>query len=84
LNLTPRLDAKKFNLTDDMKLAFDLLDREHVLVVQGTGFNWPRPNHFRVVYLPDADTLKDALQRMGHFLSTYRQEDAGPIWNRED
>jgi alanine-synthesizing transaminase len=51
----------------------DLLRAEHILLVQGTGFNWPVPDHFRVVFLPDVVTLEDAIGRLARFLSTYKQ-----------
>ena len=70
----PKIDTEKFNIHDDMKFAYDLLRQEHVLVVQGTGFNWPEPDHFRVVYLPMLTTLSHAMSKLEHFFSTYRQE----------
>jgi len=51
--------------------VLDLLEDEHVLVVQGTGFNWPTPDHFRVVFLPNSDDLADAFGRIAHFLDSY-------------
>lgn len=69
----PRLDVKKFGITDDNKFAFDLLRQKKVLVVRGTGFNWPEPDHFRIVYLPSIDTLKPAMEALSEFLSTYHQ-----------
>jgi alanine-synthesizing transaminase len=71
----PKIDAKRFNIHDDEKFVLDFLKAEHVLLVQGTGFNWPEPDHFRIVYLPDVDVLSSAMSKMGHFLETYRQED---------
>ncbi len=73
LYLFPRIDTKKFNIRNDELFALDLLRQEKVLVVQGTGFNWPEPDHFRVVFLPREDDLRDAIGRIGHFLSGYRQ-----------
>lgn len=73
LYLFPKLDKKKFNITDDEKFAFDLLRKEKILIVHGTGFNWPEPDHFRIVFLPYVEELKDAISRIGNFLSTYRQ-----------
>ena len=55
----PKLDTEKFHIKDDMQFAYDLLREEHVLVVQGTGFNWPDPDHFRIVYLPMMTTLTE-------------------------
>ncbi|MBD3317431.1 MAG: aminotransferase class I/II-fold pyridoxal phosphate-dependent enzyme [Chitinivibrionales bacterium] len=73
LYLFPRLDAKKFNIKDDMRFAFDLLRQERVHLVQGSGFNWPKPDHFRIVFLPGVEELKTAIERLAHFLSTYKQ-----------
>ena len=72
LYMLPKLD-KKFNIKDDQKFAMDLLKQEKMLIVQGTGFNWPEPNHFRVVFLPSIDIINDACDRLEHFLKTYRQ-----------
>lgn len=72
LYMFPKLD-KKFNIKDDQKFAMDLLLQEKMLIVQGTGFNWPEPNHFRVVFLPSIDIINDACDRLEHFLKTYRQ-----------
>ena len=58
---------------DDEKFVLDLLLREKIQVVQGTGFNWPRPDHFRIVTLPAADDLDAAVVRIGRFLAGYRQ-----------
>lgn len=69
----PRLDPNVHEIRDDAKLVYDLLVAEHVLVVQGTGFNWPTPDHFRIVTLPEPRVLADAVERIGNFLSSYRQ-----------
>ncbi|ANI93698.1 putative aspartate aminotransferase [Dietzia timorensis] len=69
----PRLDPNVHEIHDDQKFAYDLLERERILLTQGTGFNWPDPDHFRVVTLPDERTLTDALERLGNFLASYRQ-----------
>jgi alanine-synthesizing transaminase len=69
----PKLDRKKFNITDDQQFALDLLQDKKVLIVQGTGFNWPQPDHFRIVYLPRIETLKEAVSKLADFLSTYHQ-----------
>lgn len=69
----PKIDAKRFNILDDQQFVLDLLLREKVLLVQGTGFNWPYPDHFRVVFLPNVEELKMALDRLSGFLSDYRQ-----------
>ena len=73
LYLFPRIDVKKFNISDDERFVYDLLVREKVLLVQGTGFNWDRPDHFRVVFLPHIEELEQAIGRLERFLSTYRQ-----------
>ena len=69
----PRLDPNVHEIHDDAKFVYDLLVSEHVLVVQGTGFNWPTPDHFRIVTLPEPRVLADAVQRIGNFLSSYKQ-----------
>lgn len=69
----PRLDAKKFRITDDKKFAEDLLNATDILLVPGSGFDWQQPDHFRIVMLPEADVLTDAVKRMGAFLDGYRQ-----------
>jgi alanine-synthesizing transaminase len=73
LYMFPRIDPKVHPIYDDEKFVLDLLLNEKLLVVQGTGFNWARPDHFRVVTLPRVADLKDAIGRIGRFLSTYRQ-----------
>ncbi|MDR3337774.1 MAG: pyridoxal phosphate-dependent aminotransferase [Treponema sp.] len=70
----PRIDTKKFNITDDELFIMDLLQDQHLLLVQGTGFNWKAPDHFRIVFLPDKETLSDAMHRLAHFLEHYRQK----------
>ncbi|GAA3768003.1 pyridoxal phosphate-dependent aminotransferase [Microbacterium kribbense] len=69
----PRMDPDVYEIHDDAKFIYDLLVAEHVLVVQGTGFNLPTPDHFRIVTLPEARVLADAVERIGNFLSSYRQ-----------
>ena len=69
----PRLDPAVHKIHDDEKFVLDLLLREKIQVVQGTGFNWPRPDHFRIVTLPQADDLDAAITRIGRFLTGYRQ-----------
>ncbi len=73
LYMFPRIDIKKFGITDDRRMVLDLLLRERVLLVQGTGFNWAEPDHFRLVFLPREDTLKTALDRFERFLENYNQ-----------
>ncbi|MFC1417508.1 pyridoxal phosphate-dependent aminotransferase [Streptacidiphilus cavernicola] len=69
----PRLDPKVHKIKDDAQLVLDLLKQEHIFVVQGTGFNWPDPDHFRLVTLPRAEELTDAVTRIGTFLDGYKQ-----------
>jgi len=75
----PKLDSSRFGLRDDMRFILDLLLQEKVLLVQGTGFNWPAPDHFRVVFLPELHELKLALDRLESFLRSYRQERAQAV-----
>jgi alanine-synthesizing transaminase len=75
LYVFPRLDPQMYPIKDDQKFAFDLLRSQHVLIVQGTGFNWPDADHFRIVTLPRVEDLTDAIGRIGTFLSTYRPQD---------
>lgn len=69
----PRLDPAVYPIHDDEKFVLDLLLREKIQVVQGTGFNWPRPDHFRILTLPYVDDLDAAISRIGRFLGGYRQ-----------
>ncbi|AJI79927.1 pyridoxal phosphate-dependent aminotransferase [Corynebacterium singulare] len=69
----PRLDPEVYDIRDDSKLMLDILRAEKILMVQGTGFNWPTPDHFRVVTLPWASQLGNAIERLGNFLASYRQ-----------
>ncbi len=73
LYLFPRLDPEMYPIEDDQKFILELLETEKVLVVQGSGFNWPHPDHFRVVFLPNADDLTEAIGRIGRFLEYYRK-----------
>ena len=72
--LFPKIDIKKFNITSDEKFVLDFLRSERILLVHGTGFNWSDPDHFRIVFLPTAEELKDAVLKLRKFLSGYRQE----------
>ena len=72
--LFPKLDVKKFNITSDKQFAADLLKATNILVVPGSGFDWVEPDHFRIVMLPQADELREAMQRMGNFLDGYKQK----------
>ncbi len=67
------ISAKRFNIHDDQKMVLDFLLQEKVLLVQGTAFNWPWPDHFRIVTLPREDDLEMAINRFGRFLSGYHQ-----------
>lgn len=69
----PKLAVQRFNITDDEQFALDLLRQEKLLVVQGSGFNWPKPDHFRIVFLPHAEELREAIGRLKRFLAHYHQ-----------
>jgi alanine-synthesizing transaminase len=69
----PRLDPEVYPIVDDERFVLDLLRSQRILVVQGTGFNWPTPDHFRVVTLPRVADLEEAIGRIGTFLATYHQ-----------
>lgn len=69
----PKIDIKKFNITDDEQFALDFLREKKVLIVHGGGFNWQEPDHFRVVYLPRVEVLNEAMDKLSDFLTTYRQ-----------
>jgi len=73
LYLFPKIDTKKYTIRDDQQFILDLLKQERVLLVQGTGFGWPKPDHFRLVFLPRVDDLAIAIDKLAHFLSTYHQ-----------
>jgi alanine-synthesizing transaminase len=73
LYMFPRLDPKMYPIADDQQLAYELLAEEKVLIVQGTGFNWPHPDHFRLVFLPNSDDLTEAIERIARFLDHYRR-----------
>lgn len=69
----PKLDLEYYDIKDDAQLMLDLLHQEKILLVQGTGFNWDKPDHFRVVTLPWASQLSEAMDRLGNFLASYKQ-----------
>ena len=69
----PKIDIKKCNITDDEQFALDFLREKKVLIVHGGGFNWQEPDHFRVVYLPRVEVLNEAMDKLGDFLTAYRQ-----------
>lgn len=69
----PKIDVKKFNITDDEQFALDLLHEKRILITRGGGFNWEQPDHFRIVYLPRMGVLHEAMGDLADFLSHYRQ-----------
>jgi alanine-synthesizing transaminase len=73
LYMFPRLDPQMYPITNDQDFAYELLAEEKLLIVQGTGFNWPTPDHFRVVFLPNVDDLTEAITRIERFLGGYRR-----------
>lgn len=73
LYLFPKLDPKMYPIEDDQKFILELLEQEKVLIVQGSGFNWPHTDHFRVVFLPNSDDLTEAIGRIARFLESYRK-----------
>ncbi len=73
LYMFPRIDVEKFGITNDQQFVLDFLHAKRVLLVQGSGFNWPRPDHFRVVFLPRKDELGSAMKSLRDFLGQYRQ-----------
>ena len=72
--LFPKLDPEVYPIKDDQQFILDLLLEEKVLLVQGTGFNWKTPDHFRVVFLPNVDDLAEAIRRISRFLENYRKK----------
>jgi len=76
LYMFPKLDAKVYPIDDDQQFAYELLAEQKVLIVQGTGFNWTHPDHFRVVFLPNSDDLVEAMGRIATFLAHYRARHA--------
>ncbi|HET6599169.1 MAG TPA: pyridoxal phosphate-dependent aminotransferase [Burkholderiaceae bacterium] len=76
LYMFPRLDTKLYPIQDDQQFAYELLAEQKVLIVQGTGFNWGAPDHFRLVFLPNSDDLTEAIERIGRFLGNYRKRHA--------
>ena len=72
LYMFPRLDPKMYPIKNDQDFIAELLQKERVLLVQGTGFNWPQPDHFRLVFLPHEDDLREAIARIARFLEMYR------------
>jgi alanine-synthesizing transaminase len=76
LYMFPRLDPTMYPIQDDQQFINELLQETKVLLVQGSGFNWPQPDHFRIVFLPHEDDLREAIQRIARFLETYRKRHA--------
>ncbi len=76
LYLFPRLDPKLYPIRDDQQFILEMLEQERVLVVQGTGFNWPNPDHIRIVFLPNSDELTEAIGRIARFCEGYRKRRA--------
>ena len=70
----PKIDVKRFNITDDEQFALDLLREKKILIINGRGFNWKDPDHFRVVYLPRVEDLEGATDKLRDFLRYYRQK----------
>ncbi|MDP3823765.1 MAG: pyridoxal phosphate-dependent aminotransferase [Burkholderiales bacterium] len=73
LYMFPKLDPKIYPIADDQQFAYELLSEQKVLIVQGTGFNWKTPDHFRIVFLPNSDDLTEAIGRIARFLEHYRK-----------
>ena len=69
----PKIDVKKFNITDDEQFALDLLHEKRILITRGGGFNWPEPDHFRIVYLPRMEVLRESMEDLADFFAHYRQ-----------
>ena len=69
----PKMDVKKFNITDDEQFALDLLHEKKILITRGGGFNWGEPDHFRIVYLPRMEVLKESLEDLADLFDHYRQ-----------
>ena len=69
----PKMDVKKFNIHNDEQMVLDLLEQQRILIVHGTAFNWKEPDHFRVVFLPRPEDLREALSKMNHFFRQYEQ-----------
>ena len=69
----PKLDIKKFNISNDEQFVLDFLHEKKILLVAGGGFHWETPDHFRIVYLPDLKTLSESMVGLTDFLKTYRQ-----------
>jgi alanine-synthesizing transaminase len=73
LYMFPKLDPKVYPISDDRQFFLELLKATRVMLVQGTGFNWKQPDHFRIVFLPHEDDLREAISRIAKFLESYRK-----------
>jgi len=73
LYLFPKIDCQRFNITNDEQFVLDFLKQKQVLLVHGRGFNWSKPDHFRLVFLPHAEDLSNAIYSLGDFLQNYQQ-----------
>jgi alanine-synthesizing transaminase len=83
LYLFPKVDVQRFGILDDQRFILDLLLQEKVLLVQGTGFNWSEPDHFRFVFLPEMAELREAFNRIERFLGSYSQNKQGGLINQK-
>ena len=79
LYMFPRLDPKIYPIADDQQFAYELLAETKVLIVQGSGFNWIAPDHFRVVFLPNSDDMTEAFGRMAKFMESYRKRHGSTV-----
>ena len=69
----PKMDIKKFNITDDEQFALDLLHEKKILITRGGGFNWAEPDHFRIVFLPRMEVLRESMEDLADFFAHYHQ-----------
>ena len=69
----PKIDVKRFNVTDDEKMVLDILREKHILLTHGGGFHWEQPDHFRIVYLPSVENLERATSQLAEFFADYKQ-----------
>lgn len=81
LYIFPRIDTLRYGIEDDVRFALDLLHDKHMLIVQGSGFNWKQPDHFRIAFLPTVEELRMAMGRLGDFLGNYMQYERRLIVN---
>jgi alanine-synthesizing transaminase len=79
LYMFPKLDPKIYPIADDRQFFLELLRETRVMLVQGTGFNWPAPDHFRIVFLPNTDDLQEAIKRIAKFLESYRRRNGTDV-----